>query len=62
MKINYVIAKPWVEGQPQLCIYAYGTEVFFGTVKQAKEMRDFIRGREKDDAYQVYPIDMNFIK
>ncbi len=53
---NYVIGKPWKKGQNRLATYAYGKEVFYGDRVSAREMRDFIRGREKDDEYNIYII------
>lgn len=60
-EFNYIIARPWVEGESQLCTYAYGHEVFFDDMEHAVEMRDFINGRcDKVDTgkYQIYKIEL----
>jgi hypothetical protein len=59
-EFNFIIARPWYPNGPNnsLSSYAYGREVFHGTIKEAIEMRDFIRGRanEYSDEYEIYPI------
>lgn len=57
---NFVIARPWKKGESSLCVYAYGTEVFHGSMDYARSMRDFINGRcdGKDKGkYKIYKIE-----
>lgn len=59
-EFNYIIARPWKEGESPLCVYAYGKEVFHGSKKDARTMRDFINGRcDKEDMgkYKIYRIE-----
>lgn len=61
-EFNFVIARPWVEGKPQLSSYAYGREVFFGSMSAAISMCDFINGRceeENRGKYKIHKIDSN---
>lgn len=56
-QFNYVIARPWTEDGTSLCIYAYGKDVFHGTIEDARSMRDFINGRcAKGEVYSIYRI------
>jgi hypothetical protein len=61
-QFNYVIARPWVEGEPQLCVYAYGVQVFFGSIGYARDMRDFINKRSEEKDYKIYTINPNPIE
>lgn len=59
-EFNYIIARPWVEGESSLCTYTYGHAVFHGTIKDARSMRDFINGRcepENKGKYKIYKIE-----
>lgn len=58
-QFNFVIARPWVEGESSLCVYAYGTEVFHGTIEQARGHKNFINRRcepENKGKYKIYKI------
>lgn len=60
-EFNYIIARPWVEGESPLCTYAYGHEVFHGNIEDARSMRDFINGRcdkEERGKYKIYKIEL----
>lgn len=55
-KFNYVIGKPWYNNSNQLNIYAYGSEVFYGTMKDAKNTLEFINGRDDNGPNKIYII------
>jgi hypothetical protein len=65
-QFNYVIARPWHPNGPStsLCCYSYGATVFYGTMDDAINTRDFIRSRagEHSDEYEIYEINSEFIK
>lgn len=63
-KFNYVIARKWYNDKPQLNCYTYHNTVFFGTLEDAIEQRDFIRGRADQfaDEFEIYKIDSEPIK
>lgn len=66
-EFHYVIAKIWENTDDHLCNYAYGREVFRGTIEDARAMREFIRERANDNgkydsSYNIYPINRNFIE
>lgn len=56
LQFNYCIGKPWEEGSNQLSIYALGAQVHYGTMEQAKSMRDGISKRE-GKKYEIYRLD-----
>lgn len=47
-KINYVIGAPW-KGSAELDVYAYSTEVQFGTLKEAKSFLKYVVSQLKLD-------------
>jgi hypothetical protein len=58
-EFDYVIAHPWHEDEPDnLCIYAYGSEVQRGTMKDAKQLLKYVRSQKDDDSdqYAIYRI------
>jgi hypothetical protein len=54
-EFHFVIAKNW-ENTEQLCIYAYHSQVQFGTIDDAKCLLEYIN----NDNYNIYKI--NFEK
>ena len=42
-KFTYAVGRPWYPEQPDspICFYAYGREIFDGTLTDAKEFRDY---------------------
>jgi hypothetical protein len=57
-EFNYIIARFWdKEKSNRLGAYAYGRTVFWGTKKDAKEMLDFVNGRE-EEIYSIFKIDI----
>lgn len=63
-QFNYVIARKWFNDSDQLNCYTYHNTVFFGTLEDAIEQRDFIRGRAEEhaDEFDIYKIDSEPIK
>jgi hypothetical protein len=57
-KFNYVIARKWFDDSNQLNCYTYHNTVFYGNLEDAKDQRDFIRGRadEYADEFEIYKI------
>ena len=61
-KIDYVIARKWPNGS--LCCYAYGSQVFNGTIEEAQSMKEFINSRcdeEHEGEYKIYRIEKETI-
>ncbi len=64
-EFNYVIARPWEEDEPDhLCIYAYGSEVQRGTMKEAKGMLKYVQSQKDDDSdqYAIYRVTYEKVK
>jgi hypothetical protein len=57
-EFNYVIARKWFDNTNQLCCYSYHNTVFYGTMKDAQDTLEFIKGRadEKADEYLIYKV------
>jgi hypothetical protein len=63
---NYVVARPWDPANPagSMCIYASGSEVQRGTLKDAKGFLEYVKRQEKQDeepkdivsSYGVYAV------
>jgi len=53
---NFVIAKPWTNGEPALMGYYFGGVIQFGDDEMAKSHRDFIRERAKDESYEIFKV------
>jgi hypothetical protein len=56
-KYNFVIARRWDDERDALCVYAYGSEVHYGTKKDAELMAKGISERS-DDTYKPYYIEV----
>lgn len=56
-EFSYCIGRPWYPKQPDsaICVYAYGSTVFHGTMTSARNTRDFIESRE-DEKYSIYKL------
>lgn len=63
-EFNYIIARPWNEGDhTNLCYYTYGMSVFHGTVKDARNTREYINKRCDDGkVYSIYIVNPNPIE
>ena len=63
---HYVIARPWDDANPEnLSIYAYGSQVHQGTMKNAKSLLKYVNSEyslpNKDKRpYSIYQV--NFVK
>ena len=57
-EFNYVIARKWFDDGNQLCCYTYHNTVFYGTMEDAEDQLEFIKGRadEHADEYGIYKI------
>ena len=57
-EINYCIGRPWNNGTDSINVYAYGTSTFYGSLQNAKDMRDFIESRPESmknkEKYNIY--------
>lgn len=59
-QFNYVIARRWDEKETQLNCYTFHTTVFYGSIEDAKNTLEFIKGRadeNKAEEFQIYKID-----
>ncbi len=55
-KLNYVLARPWNDGKPQLCTYTFcNNEVFFGPKADAIEAAERLSIQE-GKLYRAYPV------
>lgn len=64
-EFNYVVARLWYEDEPDnLCIYAYGSEVHRGTIKDAQSFLDYVKRGNKDEAkeYSIYKVNFEKIE
>ena len=53
-KFLFCIAKPWKKEEPDnLCIYAYGTQVHYGTMENAEGLLEYVHGQGNTD-YKIY--------
>jgi hypothetical protein len=57
-KFNYVIARKWFDDSNQLNCYTYHNTVFYGTMEDAEDQLEFIKGRadKNADQYKIYKI------
>jgi len=55
---SYCIGGPWEPNDPNSPIYtyAYGSEIFYGTTKEAKAMKKFIEGCDHGQKYDIYKL------
>ena len=54
---SYVIARPWdTELSDCLCIYAYGSEVHYGTMQSAKDLLDHVLQISPGKDYSIYRV------
>jgi len=64
-KFNYVIARMWFKDSNQLNCYTYHNTVFYGTMEEAEEQLEFIKGRADAniaDEFCIYKVEDNPIK
>ena len=54
-RINYVVARLWYENSNQLCVYAYGSEVHYGTIEDAENFKNFCEKNSKEK-YKIYKL------
>jgi hypothetical protein len=50
-KFTYAIGRPWYPEKPDstICFYMYGSEIFNGTLTDAKTFRDYCNGVSERD-------------
>jgi hypothetical protein len=58
VQFSYCIGKPWFPEDPNssICVYSYGSAVFYGSEKDSEGMKKFIEGRDKPNKYSVYKL------
>jgi hypothetical protein len=57
-KYNYVIARYWSDDSDSLCVYAYGSEVHYGTKQDAESFARVITKRANNgETYKPFYID-----
>ena len=64
-KFNYVIARMWFKDSNQLNCYTYHNTIFYGTMEDAKDQLEFIKGRADEniaDEFCIYKVEDNPIK
>ena len=60
-EFNYSVGFYWYEDSDQIGIYTYGRDVFYGTMEEAKEFRDYCQnqpdnqGEDKRD-YKIFQL------
>lgn len=54
-KFNYFIARKY-DNSEQLCVYAYGREIHFGTKEEAEFLRDYVMKQKESEGkeYKIY--------
>lgn len=57
-KISYCIGRPWYPDDinSSICVYSYRESVFYGSEKDANNIKKFIEGIEKPKKYNVYKL------
>jgi hypothetical protein len=50
-KFSYAVGRPWDPEDPKssICIYAYHSEVHFGTMEEAKQFRTYVNEQTARD-------------
>jgi hypothetical protein len=64
-KFNYVIARMWFEDSNHLNCYTYHNTVFYGTMEDAEDQLEFIKGRVDEnvaDEFRIYKVEDKPIK
>ena len=55
-RFNYVIAHPWENNPDSLAVYAYYTEVHYGTKEDAKELLEYVKRKSPCHDWKIYKI------
>lgn len=53
-KFNYAVGSYWEGEEGAVGCYAYGHEVFFGTLKEAKKFKKYCESQNEDQAYKIF--------
>lgn len=63
-RFPYVVARSWGEGYPEdhLCIYAYGNQIHYETLEDAKGLLDYILRNNPEKDYKIYRLRFEEVK
>ena len=55
-QFNYCVGKYWNGIDGPVSVYAYGNEVFFGTMKEANAFRKYVKDQNPDRDYRIFQL------
>ena len=59
-EFNYCIAYYWHRSENDaLAVYPYGSEIHFGTQKDANEFLKYVKRKESDHDWKIFKININ---
>lgn len=53
-KFNYGVGFYWPNSDGAIGLYSYGTDVFHGTLKDAKEFKKYVQGGDPEKEYHIF--------
>jgi hypothetical protein len=53
-KFNYCVGHYWPDWNGQIGTYTYGGDVFFGTLKDARNFRAYVESKKPDEKYHIF--------
>lgn len=57
-EFSYCVGRPWDENKPDgsICVYAYGSQVHYGTMEDAEGFKKYVERQEEGKKYFVYKL------
>ena len=51
---NYAVGRYWKDGSSAICVYAFGNEVHFGNIKDAKSFLEYVKEQEPEEDWKIF--------
>jgi hypothetical protein len=55
-KFNYCIGHYWKGDAGSIAVYAYGTEVHYGTMEDAENFLKYVQSNDSDNQYKIFKV------
>jgi hypothetical protein len=55
-KFNYGVGHYWDEGEGSVGLYTYHNDMFFGTMKEAKKFREYVKKQSPDREWKIFQL------
>ena len=55
-EFNYCVGHYWDSDSEELSVYAYGSEVHFGTIDDAKKFLKYVQAQDSTKTYKIFKV------